>query len=477
MTSKLTLGIFILAGLYGSSFAEEKNPSSSKQFDTLYSLLDVYKLAYKNNAQFQADVANFKSQKENVPISLGALLPSVSVSYSLTENYSNPTVFTNDKTFPTYGPELSASQTLFDWSSWKTYTSAQYTLKANAIVLAQKQQQLISDTVQDYFSVLNNQELVKVSQASQKWNKNLYDQAQQKYEVGVIPVSDVQSAKANYEQAKAQLIQDYNQLLTSIYNLKQLTGVTINQLDDLKADFPFTPPSPDNVDKWLSIAMVDNLTIVQNQFLVQAADENIGVAWGNFFPSFAATGTLSKTTSFQTDYTTGQSESLQPTTGSIGIQGSWNILSGGSDYATLKQNQYSLDNANFNLEQSKRTTEASLKQAFLNVESDISIITAFEQAVIAGKYSVDTMQAQYEVGTSTIVDLLNQQQQYVQSQQQLANSKYQYINDLIALKFQAGTLSMKDVESINIWLANTKNSSAKPTRDKTTPITTASNAN
>jgi outer membrane protein len=471
MTSKLKLGILIFAGILSNSFAEELKPSSKKQSNTLYSLLDVYKLAYKNNAQFQADVANFKSQKENVPISLGALLPSVSVSYSATENYSNPKVFSTETTFPTYGPELTASQVLFDWSSWKTYTAAQYTMKANAIVLAQKQQQLISDTVQDYLSVLNNQELVKVSRASQKWNKNLYDQAQQKYEVGVIPVSDVQSAKANYEQANAQLIQDNNQLLTSIYNLKQLTGVTIQKVDDLKADFPFTPPSPNSVEKWLDIAMADNLSIVQNQFLVQAADDNIGVAWGNFFPSLAATGTLSKTTSFQND-----GSSIQPTTGSVGIQASWNILSGGSDYATLKQKQYSLDNASFNLEQSQRTTEASLKQAFLNVESDISIITAFEQAVIAGKYSVDTMQAQYEVGTSTIVDLLNQQQQYVQSQQQLANAKYQYINDLIALKLQAGTLSMKDVESINIWLANT-NTTEQSTNNKSKQITTASNAN
>ncbi|MFT6834565.1 MAG: outer membrane protein, partial [Francisellaceae bacterium] len=239
------------------SFAttETINSTNDKNNAQAYSLLDIYNLAYKNNGQFQADIATFKSQEENVPIAFGALLPSVTATYDYTENYSDPAIFTSTKTYQSYGPELSVSQNIFDWSTWKTYTSAQYTLKANAITLAQAQQTLISDTVSDYFSVLNNQDLLNYAISSQEWNKNLYNQSQQKYEVGTIPVSDVQSSKATYEQSNALTIQYQNALLSSIYTLKQLTGINIEKLDALKKNFPFKLPQPSNVNTWLGIAM------------------------------------------------------------------------------------------------------------------------------------------------------------------------------------------------------------------------------
>ena len=428
----------------------EKNKQADKRH---YSLLGIYKLAYENNGHFQAQVAKFRSKKQQVPISLGNLLPTLTLNYNYQGNYTNPVVFTANNTYVSRGPELSASQVLFDWSAWKTYTAAQYQVKAQAIALAQAQQKLIADTVKQYFSVLNSRQQLDYARASERWNRNLYEQTRQRYKVGLAPVSDLQSSKAQYQEAVARTVKERNDLLSAIYNLKKLTGVEIDNVEQLKSSFPFNPPQPNRVNHWLGVAMKENLEIVRDRFMLKAAEEKISMAWGQFFPSVAATGQLSRTTSFQEpDDRTGDAEALQPIQGTGGITASWNLLNGGADYAKVKQNKHLRDNAGFTLEQAKLTTESQLKQAFLSVESDIARINSFRQAVVAGQYSVKTMKAQYEVGTSTIVDLLNQQQRLLASQQRLADAKFQYINDLIKLKQESGILTMNDIRQINQWL-------------------------
>ena len=417
-----------------------------KKSDSKYNLFEIYELAYKNNNRFQAEVARFQAQEKSIPISLGALLPSVTATYNYAENYSNPAVFTESKEYRTFGPELNASQILFDWSAWKTYTASQYTLKANAIVLAQAQQKLMTNTVAHYFSVLRNKELLKVSLASLKWNKKLFHQTEKKYNAHLASITDWQSAKANYEQAKAQVAHDKSKLKTAILNLKRLTTIKIEAIENLKPNIPLIIPKPKDPEAWAQLANKGNLKVVQNEFLLQVAKEHISMAWGEFLPTLAAVGSLSKITSFQ------NLEPLQPTTSSVGIKASWSLINGGSDYATLEEKELMSEQAKFTLEQSKLTAESTIQEIYFNIETDIEMIKAFRSAIKAGRYAVKTMKSQYEVGTSTIVDLLNQQHKYVKSQYQLTETIYQYINNLISLKKQAGILTLEDVKKINAWL-------------------------
>ena len=131
----------------------------------------------------------------------------------------------------------------------------------------------------------------------------------------------------------------------------------------------------------------------------------------------------------------------------------WNIINGGSDYATTKQRKYTENAAKYTLLETRRSAESALKTAYLNVLSDISQVEAYQQAVIAAEASVAAMKAGYDVGTRTIVDLLNQQQQLFNAQQKYSEAKYAYINHLLALKQTAGTLSYHDIDAINNWLS------------------------
>ncbi|MCF6807899.1 TolC family outer membrane protein [Thiotrichales bacterium 19S9-12] len=420
-----------------------------------YNLVQVYDIASEHNGTYQAAYETLQANLEGVDIAKGALLPSVDLTGSLNYNYAEDPSAGQKQWYFSNVSQADLSQVLFDFSTWSTYTQAQYQAKADAITYDQARQTLILNVSTAYFNILQAIDNLEFAQASQDWNAELLKQTQQKYDVGLAAITDVQSTKAQYEQSVADTIQAKNDLESSYEVLAQITGMMIEYVTPLKSDFPFSRPKPDDVAHWVDIAMKNNLTIIQNSFLMDVADKGVNIAWGTFLPSINLTATASRTDSYQTvpDEVTNQR--------TLSATGTWSLINGGSDYATVKQSNHTLDASEYTLLQSKRDTKSSLRQAYLDVIADISQVSAYEQSVIANESSLKAMRAQYNVGTSTIVDLLNQQQLLLQAQKLYAQAKYKYITDMLTLKQQAGTLAPQDLISINQWLGLPKPSDKK----------------
>ncbi len=81
-------------------------------------------------------------------------------------------------------------------------------------------------------------------------------------------------------------------------------------------------------------------------------------------------------------------------------------------------------------------------------------MAADKKAIQSSISSLEGMQAGYRVGTEILVNVLNQQQRVVQAQIQYASDRYNYVNNLLALKQAAGTLSPEDLAAVNAWLQN-----------------------
>ena len=88
----------------------------------------------------------------------------------------------------------------------------------------------------------------------------------------------------------------------------------------------------------------------------------------------------------------------------------------------------------------------------MTVMSDVSRIAARKQSIISSKSSLDATQAGYEVGTRNVVDVLNAQNILFQAERDYANSRYDYILDMMRLKEQAGLLSPEDVLKLDSFL-------------------------
>ena len=88
----------------------------------------------------------------------------------------------------------------------------------------------------------------------------------------------------------------------------------------------------------------------------------------------------------------------------------------------------------------------------MTVLSDVSRIAARKQSIVSSKGSLDATQAGYEVGTRNVVDVLNAQNILFSAERDYANSRYDYILNMMRLKEQAGLLSPEDVIRLDSFL-------------------------
>ena len=140
---------------------------------------------------------------------------------------------------------------------------------------------------------------------------------------------------------------------------------------------------------------------------------------------------------------------------SIGLSFSMNLNGlGYGNNSRAKQAQQRWIAAKERLERVTRDTERQTRDAYLGIISDIARVQSLRQALESSRTALTATEAGMEVGTRTIVDVLNSRQQLIQAETSYSTAKYQYLNDLISLQLAAGSLDRATLEEINGWLTD-----------------------
>jgi outer membrane protein len=134
---------------------------------------------------------------------------------------------------------------------------------------------------------------------------------------------------------------------------------------------------------------------------------------------------------------------------SIGITLNVPIYQGGSVSAQTSQAKYNYVAASQAAEQTYRQTVQSVRSSFNNVKASISTIRALEQSVVSADSALKATEAGFDVGTRTIVDVLDSTRNLFDARRNLAGARYDFIQSVITLKQAAGTLTGEDVAMIN----------------------------
>ncbi|AXA34533.1 TolC family protein [Francisella adeliensis] len=422
--------------------------------EKFYSLTDVYKLAAEHNADYLAARSTFSANVETVPAALGALLPQVDFGFNLRrDNYDQ---FGGQVTDTAQSTSFQGSQTLFDWTQWKTYTRATYLQKSYAMIYAKAEQTLVTNTVTAYFELLRAEQALQFQFANEAWNKKLYNTQKYQYDAGMVSYADFKTTDAQYRQAIADRADAQRALVNAKAVMAKLIGKRISAILYISKDTEFVDPIPNDINYWISTSQIHNLDVSQKDFEYEATTEGVGIEWGNFFPKLNLVGGVQMTrnklggSAIQTANIPKKFD-----VANVGGQLNWNILKGGSDYASLKKASYDNQAADYQLLQTKREVYAGTVEAYQTVVLDVVRIDAFKKSVYSGLASVKAILEGFEAGTQTIVDLLNRQAILVQAQLSFADSIFNYVEDYVRLKELQGSLTSKDIEYINTLLGKT----------------------
>ena len=426
-----------------------------------YNLLDIYKLAVANDAQLAAAMASLKATQEGVNQSRATLLPQIGLSANLNRNYLD-TKYQNgslSNDFNSNGWSASLSQPLFNLGSWFTYDQAKLTGKQAETTFANAQQALILQVAEAYFGVLRAQDALMTAEAQEKALKQQLDQAQERFNVGLIAHTDVLDARAAYDNARVSRIQADNQIAVSFESIRTLVNQEIDSVALLNKAMPVIAPTPNTPDTWVQSALENNLSLKAARQGLLASEAKVKTTKSGHAPTVNAVASYG--------YSSNQSQGGIPAqpphsdlgstkgknyNGTIGLQVSLPLFSGGTTTATVRQSGYLLEQAQKTYDQQLRTTNANTRNLLRTSISDVDRINAGCQVILSAESALEATQSGYEVGTRNITDVLNAQQLLYASMGSYFNTRYDFITNTLKLKQMAGTLSPADLEELNKWM-------------------------
>lgn len=416
-------------------------------------LMQVYSQAVKSDPTFKQAESTWRSAKEGLPIAIAAYLPTLSgtADYSydwqnVSPTVSNTTTANGHSRSDGYG--LTLTQPIFNWAFWKGIKDANYTVKAATATYNAAIQDLMQRTVTAYINVLAASDKLRYTLARKRAVYRQLETARQKFKVGLIAITGVYDAQSVYDQAAADEIADRNSLNDRLEELREITGQHYRVLYGLGHRVPLLRPKPNNINSWVHTADQQNYTLKSQENTVLAAKENIGEQFAGHLPTLDFSG------SYTGDFTFDQEDGAADTrTKQSSFEFALNvpIFQGGLISAQTKQAEYDYLTASGALEEQHRSVVSNTRQSFLGVISGISQIKADIQTIKSSQNALKATEAGYVVGTRTMVDVLNDLSTLYQNQQKYADDQYAYINSIVSLKEQAGTLSVKDLEQINSW--------------------------
>ena len=415
-------------------------------------LSTIYQQAASNDAEIAAARATRESKGYGVTIARGALLPQASLSYGINEYDSEleaPTQ-TFEAKYDTTTLQVQATQALFNLNSWYSYQAAVSGDEAAGLELQLAEQQLLLRTAQAYFNVLRAQDNLSTAQAEEKAVKRSLEQTKQRFDVGLIAITDVHEAQAAYDLSYVNLLGQEAALDISYEALEQLTGQRFERVATLKADVPMDVPEPANADDWVQ----SGLSKYAGVLLAEAGKDSVrmqrNAARSNHMPTVRLVGSYTDTESFQPSLD--PSSTLPTTSTVVGVELSVPLLAGGSLYGQSKQAAQNYAAAEHQLEKQRRDVRQNIRSLFRQVQTDTLNIKARKQATTSAQSALEATETGYRVGTRNIVEVLDAQKNLFRAQRDFANARYDYIINLLSLKFYAGTLNEGDLLALNGWL-------------------------
>jgi len=435
-------------------------------------LAGVYAQARDYDATLRAARFDHEAALQQLPLARSAFLPQLSVGANATYGYVDPDddgssaalggtpgegegetdpnlvpldSDDDDDTYTSTALSLSASQTLFNRTNSALLDQARFGVRQADAQLLAVQQTLILRTASAYFDVLRAQAGVEFSQSELQAIGRQREQAERRFDVGLVPVTDVRSARAQYDLAIAQEITASNTLSAAREALRVIAGIDVERLAPLADDLPLASPDPADIDAWVALADEQNLQLVGARLAAESARAQVAVERGARYPTLELVGSASRS---ETD-PSGRSDGTQA---EIGLQLQMPLFTGGRVGAQVAQARARAGSALEQLAAEQRTVTQQARDGYRGVRASISRVRALRQALVSTQQSADATEAGFRAGTRTSIDVLQALRDVFRARSDYAGARYDYLINLLNLKAAAGTLNEGDVDAVNRFL-------------------------
>lgn len=411
-------------------------------------LLETYELALQNAPALKQAQAKQSAIGESKDQSIARFLPNISATGASSKNHLH-----NKKTGNFRGPDpnqefwdntfnVNLTQPLFHWDHWiKLSQSDNQIAQAEATYLAELQNLMVK-TTEAYFNILYAQDNLQFASAEKQAIARQLEQAQRRFEVGILPITDVNEAQAGFDQADANEIEAANNLDNQKEALREIIGENDVSLNGLGEQLPLLKPEPADMSAWSDTAELNNFGIISAFNQTEVSRKTIDLQRNGHLPRLdlvASYGASDNNSSF----------GFRGDNQSVGVQLEVPLFEGGAVNSRTRQAAYEYQAAKEDLAAKKRAVKRQVKDAYRGVISNISRVTALKATVASATSALEATEAGFGAGTRTMVDVLNEQRNLYRAKRDFSRTRYDYLINSIKLKQAASNLSQTDLEQVN----------------------------
>jgi len=418
-------------------------------------LADAYQDAQDNDPVVAAAKAGLEATQQLIPQSRSALLPNILVGGSSSWNersFPAPTIdfFTGlpsrtpDQDFNEHSWQAQLRQPLLDLEAWFNYRSSIAGVEGAEWGFAATEQELIVRTVTAYLNVLRAEDLLDATEAAEAAVKRQLEQVQQRFDVGLVAITDVLEAQAGYDSAVVLRVQAAGDHDIFFETLRKLSGQPYDSIDRISESLPIVDPSPTNEEEWVSTALATNLSIRTAAAQLEAAERTLRARRSGHLPTIDATVSRSHFVTGGQSFLGGKTD--QDT---YAVSITLPIYQGGLTSSRAREARSLAEQSRQLLMDRQLTVSRDTRNLFRSVATDVVRVGARLKAIASSESALEATETGYEVGTRNIVDVLQAQNRLYSSQFDYADSRYNYIIDLMLLKQTAGSLADEDLGDLN----------------------------
>ena len=419
-------------------------------------LLDIYRLALRNDPAFEVARYTLKAAQQKYPQAIAGFLPTVNASgvnnISRTQyQFSNASSI--DRGVHAWNWTLQLTQPLIRLQNLYAYDEAKVILEQAQAQYTLAEQNLIVRCTEAYFGVLASRENIQVAEAEISATQEQLDLAKRGFEKGVVAITDVHDGQSRLDLARSHLVVAQSELDAKTAELGKIVDDVPEQLAALNPTVTIPSPQPNQQQPWVSQARDNHPAVRAAQAGLLVAETTVDKTRAEHLPTLDLVASLGEnystgSTVISTDYAS------RGHTRQIGIQFNAPLFAGGATHSRVSEAIAIKYKVGAELEVARRLAITDARLAYAGVVNGLSQITALSSTVDSTQSAIEGNRAGYKLGIYSNINVLNAEQQYYTAKRDLIKARYETLLQALKLKAAAGILSEEDLLSTNALLKN-----------------------
>lgn len=414
-------------------------------------LVDIYERALQNDPIVKQAEAKQSAAGESRSQGLARFFPTVAATGASGREWRHNKIKSLTNLFPASQEYWNSSfsvnltQPLFHWDHWVQLSQSDNQIAQAEAAYQAELQNLMVRTTEAYFNVLSAQDNLQFTVMEKQAIAKQLEQAKVRFDVGIIPITDVYEAQAAFDATTANELEAANQLDNQKEALREIIGDNEGTLNALGETLPLKKPEPDNMSKWSDTAETNNLSVIAAFNQMEVTRKGVDIQRSGHLPRLDLVGSYGATEN-------GSAFGPRGDTQNIGVQLNVPLFEGGAVNSRTRQASFEYEAAKENLTAVKRSVKRQVNNAYRSILTNISRIDALKATVTSAASALEASEAGFEVGIRTMVDVLGEQRNVYRAKRDLSRARYDYLINTIKLKQTTSDLTQVDLELINSLL-------------------------